>query len=101
MPGMTAYVTIPIGEVKDVKKISTVALRFSPDSRLLDIMGVEKPEREKGKVILYKLVGDKVVPIQVKVGLADLSQIEVESDDIKEGDKIISNSILITTNKKR
>lgn len=101
MPGMTAYVTIPIGEVKDVKKISTVALRFSPDSRLLDIMGVEKPEREKGKVILYKLVGDKVIPIQVKVGLADLSQIEVESDDIKEGDKIISNSILITTNKKR
>lgn len=101
MPGMTAYVTIPIGEVKDVKKISTVALRFSPDSRLLDIMGVEKPEREKGKVILYKLVGDKVVPIQVKVGLADLSQIEVEGDDIKEGDKIISNSILITTNKKR
>ena len=101
MPGMTAYVTIPIGEVKNVKKISTVALRFSPDSRLLDIMGVEKPEREKGKVILYKLVGDKVVPIQVKVGLADLSQIEVEGDDIKEGDKIISNSILITTNKKR
>ena len=101
MPGMTAYVTIPIGEVKNVKKISTVALRFSPDSRLLDIMGVEKPEREKGKVILYKLVGDKVVPIQVKVGLADLSQIEIEGDDIKEGDKIISNSILITTNKKR
>lgn len=101
MPGMTAYVTIPIGEVKNVKKISTVALRFSPDSRLLDVMGVEKPEREKGKVILYKLVGDKVVPIQVKVGLADLSQIEIEGDDIKEGDKIISNSILITTNKKR
>lgn len=101
MPGMTAYVTIPIGEVKNVKKISTVALRFSPDSRLLDIMGVEKPEREKGKVILYKLVGDKVIPIQVKVGLADLSQIEIEGDDIKEGDKIISNSILITTNKKR
>ena len=101
MPGMTAYVTIPIGEVKNVKKISTVALRFSPDSRLLDIMGVEKPEREKGKVILYKLVGDKVVPIQVKVGLADLSQIEIEGDDIKEGDTIISNSILITTNKKR
>ncbi len=101
MPGMTAYVTIPIGEVKNVKKISTVALRFSPDSRLLDVMGVEKPEREKGKVILYKLVGDKVVPIQVKVGLADLSQIEIKGDDIKEGDKIISNSILITTNKKR
>lgn len=101
MPGMTAYVTIPIGEVKNVKKISTVALRFSPDNRLLDIMGLDKPEREKGKVILYKLVGDKVVPIQVKVGLADLSQIEIEGDDIKEGDKIISNSILITKNKKR
>lgn len=100
MPGMTAYVTIPIGEVTNVKKISTVSLRFNPDTRLLEIMGVKKPEREKGKIILYKLVGNTIVPVQVKVGLSDLTQIEVESDDLEEGDQIISNSVLITTKKR-
>lgn len=100
MPGMTAYVTIPIGEVINVKKISTVSLRFNPDTRLLEIMGVKKPEREKGKIILYKLVGNTVVPVQAKVGLSDLTQIEIECDDLKEGDQIISNSVLITTKKR-
>lgn len=100
MPGMTAYVTIPIGEVTNVKKISTVSLRFNPDTRLLEIMGVKKPEREKGKIILYKLVGNTVVPVQAKVGLSDLTQIEIECDDLKEGDQIISNSVLITTKKR-
>lgn len=101
MPGMTAYVTIPIGEVKDVKKISTITLRFNPDVRLLEIMGATKPEREKGKVILYKLDKDKIVPIQATVGLSDLSKIEIISDDLKEGDQIISNSILVTQPKKK
>ena len=100
MPGMTAYVTIPIGEVINVKKISTVSLRFNPDTRLLEIMGVKKPEREKGKIILYKLVGNTVVPVQAKVGLSDLTQIEIECDDLKEGDQLISNSVLITTKKR-
>lgn len=100
MPGMTAYVTIPIGSVSNVKKISTISLRFNPDTRLLEIMSVKKPEREKGKIILYKLVGNTVVPVQAKVGLSDLTQIEIECDDLQEGDQIISNSVLITTKKR-
>lgn len=102
MPGMTAYVTIPIGEVKNVKKINTVTLRFNPDDRLLEIMGVKKPEKEKGKVILYKLIGNnKVVPVYAKPGLSDLAQIEIECDELKAGDQVISNSVLIVTNKKK
>ncbi len=102
LPGMTAYVTIPIGEVKGVKKINTVSLRFNPDNRLLEIMGVEKPERQKGKVILYKLEkNNKIVPVYATVGLSDLAQIEIESDDLQEGDQILSNSVLIITKSKR
>lgn len=101
MPGMTAYVTIPIGQVKGVKKIDTISLRFNPDARLLEIMGAKKPEREKGKVILYKLDENKVIPIQVQVGLSNLSQIEIITDDLQEGDKIINNSILVTQTKKK
>ena len=100
MPGMTAYVTIPIGEVKDVNKIDIVALRFSPNERILNIMGINKPEHIRGKVILYKLEGkNKVVPVYATVGLSNLSEIEIKSDEIWEGDKIISNSIFITSQK--
>lgn len=100
MPGMTAYVTIPIGEVKDVKKLSIVALRFNPTESILKVMGIEeKPAKKNGSIILYKLVGKKVIPIYATTGLSDLSQIEIKSDDINEGDLIISNSTLTTINK--
>ena len=89
MPGMTAYVTIPIGEVKDVNKIDIVALRFSPNERILNIMGIQKPEKIRDKVVLYKLEGkNKVVPVYVSTGLSNLSEIEIKSSEIKEGDKI-------------
>jgi HlyD family secretion protein len=101
MPGMTAYVTIPISEIKDVNKISIITLRFNPDDKLLKIMNTTRPKKEEGKIILYKLVDKKIVPIYVTVGLSDLSDIEIESNDIKTGDLIISNSTLITTNKKK
>ena len=100
MPGMTAYVTIPIGEVKDVNKIDIVALRFSPNERILNIMGIQKPEKIRDKVVLYKLEGkNKVVPVYVSTGLSNLSEIEIKSSEIKEGDKIITNSIFITSQK--
>ncbi len=101
LPGMTAYVTIPIGEVKDVMKINTVTLRFNPDTRLLEIMNVKKPERQKGKVILYKLEGSKIIPVYAEVGLSDLAQIEIKSNDLKEGDQVLSNSVLITNTRSK
>lgn len=102
LPGMTAYVTIPIGEVKNVKKINTVSLRFNPNDELLEIMNVQKPEKQKGKLILYKIEkNNKITPIFVEIGLSDLSQIEIKSDDLKKGDKILSNSVLITTKSKK
>ena len=99
LPGMTAYVTIPIGEVLNVKKINIVGLKFAPTDEILKIMGIkEKPEKIEGKAILYKLVNEKkgiVQPIYVELGLSDLSQIEVKSDELEEEDKIITNSIFV------
>jgi len=101
MPGMTAYVSIPIGGVKNVKKISAVALKFNPTPSILKAMGIEsKPEKKDGKVILYKLVGDKAIPIYVGVGLVNLSQAEIESDSLEKGDVIISNSTMLNKQKK-
>jgi HlyD family secretion protein len=99
MPGMTAYVSIPIDEVRSIKKVNTVALRFSPTDQILEVMGIQRPERIRGKAILYKLEGNKVKPIYAELGLSNLSQTEVKTDELSEGDVIISNSTLF--NKKR
>mgnify|MGYP003607164828 CR=1 FL=1 len=102
MPGMTAYVSIPVGEVKDIKKINTIALRFSPTDEILNVMNIAKPEKQKDKVIVYKLTGkNKVKPVYIELGLSNLSQIEIKTDELNAGDTIISNSTLIGNNKKK
>jgi len=101
MPGMTAYVTIPVSESKNVKKISSIVFRFIPDDNLLKIMGVQRLPDKDGYSVLYKLVGKKVSPVYAKRGLSDISETEIIGDDINEGDLIISNSILITNKTKK
>jgi HlyD family secretion protein len=55
MPGMTAYVTIPIGEAKDVLKLPNGAVRFRPDipdderNALLQAAGISSPSSGKSK----------------------------------------------------
>jgi HlyD family secretion protein len=101
MPGMTAYVTIPVNEIKNVLTVSSVALRFAPDDNILKIFGLGKQDRQAGTVIVYKLERDgKVIPIRVKRGLSNLSQTELITDELRDGDKIISNSVLSTLKKK-
>jgi len=100
LPGMTAYVTVPVGNVEDILKIKSIVFRFNPDDELLKIMGVdEKPVRKAGEIVLYKLVNNKVEPIYIRRGLSSLSETELIGDSIKEGDKIISNSTLIIKKK--
>jgi HlyD family secretion protein len=55
LPGMTAYVTIPIGEAKDVIKLPNGAVRFRPDipdderNALLQQAGISLPGAGKSK----------------------------------------------------
>ena len=58
----------------------------------------KKPERQQGKLILYKIKDEKkkiIEPIYVTIGISNLSQVEIESDELEEGDKIITNSIYV------
>ncbi|MDR2527097.1 MAG: efflux RND transporter periplasmic adaptor subunit [Rickettsiales bacterium] len=100
MPGMTAYVNIPIGEAKNVLNVSNVALRFNPDDDLLKIMGVERLNRQEGYSIVYKIDNEnKIRPIYVKRGINNLSRIEISSDELRDGDKIIINSVFVKNKK--
>ncbi|MDR0423173.1 MAG: efflux RND transporter periplasmic adaptor subunit [Rickettsiales bacterium] len=97
MPGMTAYVNIPVGEVKDVLKVNSVALRFIPNDVILEIFGMEEQPRRQGSVVVYKINTDtkKVTPVYIKRGMSNLSHTEIVTEDLRDGDKIISNSTLV------
>ncbi|MDR3290004.1 MAG: efflux RND transporter periplasmic adaptor subunit [Rickettsiales bacterium] len=101
MPGMTAYVNIPIAEAKGVIKINNVALRFRPDDDLAKIMKVKIPSRKEEYSIVYRYDEREqtVTPTYVKRGLSNLQETEITSDELRDGDKIISNSVLLKTKK--
>ena len=87
LPGMTAYVTIPIGAVKSKLKVPSASLRFSPDI----------PEAEKQRLLkenglsaaaphVWLVLGEKKYkPVAVKPLLTDYVITAVESEGLKPG----------------
>lgn len=82
IPGMSANVSIIVGEVKDVFCVNNQALKFSPDTN------TQKFEKQ-GIWIL-----DKGIPkrIEIELGLSDDNKTQVISDKLKLGDKVIVSS---------
>ncbi len=82
IPGMSANVSIIVGEVKDVFCVMNQALKFTPESN------TQKFEKQ-GIWIL-----DKGVPkrIEIELGLFDDNKTQIVSDKLKLGDKVIISS---------
>ncbi len=91
IPGMTAYVTIPVAAVTDALKVPNTALRFVPPPNsadfkapLLDSAGGEPspsrgasdPGRRKSTVV-WKLQAGRPVPVEIALGLTDHSYTQV------------------------
>ncbi len=92
LPGMTAYVTIPLRSVKAALKVPAAALRFTPDlpeaekQRLLDSAGIRA-----GDPVVWVVTGAKEKefrPARVKPLLTDYVMTAVESSDLKPGMKV-------------
>ncbi|MBR1424858.1 efflux RND transporter periplasmic adaptor subunit [bacterium] len=82
-PGMTANVSIITSKSEDVLCVPTIALKYTPDTtgqkyknQGVWILNAGKPER-----------------IDIKEGSSDDSNVEIISDKLKDGDKIIVGSI--------
>ena len=88
IPGMSANVSIIVGEVKDVFCVMNQALKFTPETN------TQKYEKQ-GIWIL-----DKGIPkrIEIELGLFDDNKTQIISDELKLGDKIIISS---TSKKKK
>lgn len=73
-PGMTAKVTIVLGELSQVLQVPNRAVR------LLD-----------GQRVVYIQRGEQIVPVPVTLGLASPSYSQVLQGDIKPGDAVVLN----------
>jgi len=103
LPGMTAYVSITLSEKKDVLRVPAAALRFVPPpeqvSGLRRLFSVAQRPNSPGisaisggdhSQTLYLLRDGALVPVQVRVGSADDTYVEVFGDGIAEGDSVVT-----------
>jgi HlyD family secretion protein len=86
-PGMTANVSIITAIKKGVLKIPNAALRFSPSEK-----GVQTPEK-KGLGI-WILEKEQPMRTPVSTGISDGSYTELVSGEIREGQKVIIESLV-------
>jgi HlyD family secretion protein len=101
LPGMTAYVSVVISHVENVLVIPNTTFRFkgTPESRAA--MGIPEPTeddikkyreivKDKENAIVYVLRNKKPLPLIIKKGMSDITNTEIVSDELKEGDRVIS-----------
>ena len=81
IPGMTANVSIKVGEAKDVLVVENRAFKFSMD---------DAKKYEKQGIWILTPSGAK--RYEVEIGLSDDNKSQIISKDIKVGDKVIISS---------
>lgn len=89
LPGMTANVRFIVNQKTNVLRIPNAALRYKPPETDSDSVVAAATRQPSGKHVLYRLEGDKPVPVNVKTGIADSSLTEIMEGGIKEGDRLI------------
>jgi HlyD family secretion protein len=100
LPGETAYVTIPTGQVENAIMIPNAALSFTPDMPFADLrqMYVDNKipraaytSHLQGMQVVWKKTADgKLQPLSVQAGITDYVNTEMKKGDLKEGDQLIT-----------
>ncbi|MEO8126372.1 MAG: efflux RND transporter periplasmic adaptor subunit [Bryobacteraceae bacterium] len=80
-PGMTASVTATVAEQKDVLAVPNTALRFRPE-------GVTATPSRGGSGTVYRVNGETLEPVKIRLGLTDGMSTQIVSGGLKEGDRI-------------
>jgi HlyD family secretion protein len=104
LPGMTAFVRINVGEVKNVLKVPNSALRWRPKDPAKDPAkdGGKRPDASKEKAAspsmksgqeqqrVHVMRGKKPTRVPVSTGLTDGRFTEVSGEGLKEGDEVVT-----------
>jgi len=102
LPGMTAYVSIVVARRADALLVPNAALRFRPAQAGAAAAPPRQPsaaeqgqrpagrKREGGAAgTVYRLVGDKLEPVPVTVGITDGRNTEVTGGPLAAGDAVV------------
>lgn len=87
-PGMTANVTFEVARAESVVRIPNSALRFDP--RLGSAAGGESMAKTRGPTVWKLSPKDDPLPVSITIGLSDGSFTQLVSDELKEGDQVIT-----------
>jgi HlyD family secretion protein len=89
-PGMTALVSIHVGEARNVLRIPNGALRFDPPSSISGRVRPANAEpRKKDRVWVLSPQG-RPVAVPIKIGLSDSILTELASGELDEGRPVIT-----------
>ena len=99
-PGMTAYVSVTLTEKKDVLRVPAAAFRFQPpkqqESGIKNLFNPSSRYRrwrssqnQNEPPSIYLLKGNQPQKVEVQPGMMDDFYMEIQSDQVKEGDKVI------------
>lgn len=104
-PGMTAYLTIPVADARDVLRVPNGALRFKPQlpaealQAAYERQGIDTARLAAGSghsadtAIVWTLRGGDIEPVQVSLGITDhvyTAVLQVLKGELKDGDEVIT-----------
>jgi len=98
-PGMTANVTIFLNEAHDAMLVPEAALRFKPVSPRSEhgsspVTSARKAPATKGDPMVWKLLdGKQMRGVKVRLGIQGTEMIQVFSDELKPGDRVIVQAL--------
>ncbi len=94
LPGMTANVKILTNKEDEVLKIPNVALRFRPPDVKTDAsVRAAGRRQDAGSTVWIMDQEGKPKAVKVKLGITDGNFTAVESGDLKEGERVITNNL--------
>lgn len=95
-PGMTANVNILLEEAKDTLMIPEQALRFAPRGGTPGAAESAKlPALKTGQKVIWKLEpGNRITPVVVTTGIVGMQNVQISSDELKAGDRIVVEAIV-------
>ncbi len=89
-PGMTANVTFTYAERDDVLKAPNAVLRFRPPPEIAKRQSARRGSEASNERIVWRKKTDGIEPVAVKIGISDGSVTELVSDEVKEGDALVT-----------
>jgi HlyD family secretion protein len=91
-PGMTANVQILLSEVHDALMVPDQAFRFTPPEQVKK--DIQLPTLKQGERRLWKLAANNQIhPINVAIGVTGTERVQIISDGLKRGDRVVVEAI--------